>query len=112
MAIRAVEVFGLDSPAAVRLLNESGYYLNARGQYAEAEPLYRHALTIFEKTLRPDHQETAASATWQRSIATKATTPRPSVSNELAADSELEVVSGGLNPQPLPPGRFTPSNQY
>lgn len=27
-------------------------------------------------------------------------------------EAELEVISGGLNPQPLPPGRFTPSNQF
>jgi tetratricopeptide (TPR) repeat protein len=59
MASRLVEDFGLDSVAAARLLNQSGYYLVDRARYAEAEPLYQRALAIREKALGPDHTDTA-----------------------------------------------------
>jgi Tfp pilus assembly protein PilF len=58
---RLVEDFGLDSEAAARLLNESGYYLDDRARYAEAEPLHQRALAIREKALGPDHPDTATS---------------------------------------------------
>ena len=35
--------------------------MRAQENYAEAEPLYRRALAIREKTLGPDHPDTAAS---------------------------------------------------
>ena len=58
---RLVEDFGLDSIAAARLLNQSGYYLHGRARYAEAEPLYRRALAIREKAQGPDHPDTATT---------------------------------------------------
>jgi tetratricopeptide (TPR) repeat protein len=61
VAVRLVEDFGLDSVAAARLLNESGYYLDDRARYAEAEPLYQRALVIYEEARGPDHPDTAAS---------------------------------------------------
>jgi len=61
MAARLVADFGLGSPVAARLLNQSGYYLNGRAQYVEAEPLYRRALAIRETALGPEHPATATS---------------------------------------------------
>ena len=58
---RLVEDFGLDSVAAARLLNQSGFYLHGRARYVEAEPLYRRALAIYEIALGPDHPLTATS---------------------------------------------------
>ncbi len=46
-------------PEAGRLLNEVGYYLYYRAQYGEAEPLYRRAISIGEKTLGPEHPNLA-----------------------------------------------------
>jgi tetratricopeptide (TPR) repeat protein len=56
-----VEDFGLNSVAAARLLNQSGYYLKGRARYAEAEPLLQRALAIYEKAQGPDHADTATS---------------------------------------------------
>lgn len=43
-------------------LNERvGYYLNTRGHYADAEQLLRHALTIREQLLGPEHLDVAVS---------------------------------------------------
>ena len=33
----------------------------AQGNYAEAEPLYRRSLTIYEKVLGPEHPDVATS---------------------------------------------------
>ena len=43
------------------MLNEAGYYLNERARYAEAEPMYRRALEIYELQLGPTHPDTARS---------------------------------------------------
>ncbi len=43
------------------LLNNSGCYHYGRAAYAEAEPLYRRALAIREKTLGSDHPDVATS---------------------------------------------------
>ena len=56
-----MEDFGLDSAAAARLLNQSGYYLDRRARYAEAEPLCQRALAIREKAPGPEHPDTAES---------------------------------------------------
>ena len=56
-----IEQFGLVFAEAVRLLNQAGYYLDGRARYAEAEPLFRRALAIREKTLDEDHTVTATS---------------------------------------------------
>ncbi len=46
---------------AARLLHRMGVYLQARAQYAEGEPLYQHALALYERLLRPDNPELAQS---------------------------------------------------
>lgn len=43
---------------ASRMLNQTGYYLEQRALYDEAEPLYRRALEICEKALGPEHPST------------------------------------------------------
>jgi len=45
----------LDSSASARLFNQAGLYLKARADYAAAEPLYRRALEIDEKSHGPNH---------------------------------------------------------
>jgi len=40
-------------------LNNLGLLYRAQGKYAEAEPLYRRALAIAEKTLGPGHPDLA-----------------------------------------------------
>lgn len=45
----------------VELFHKAGDYLSWRGQYAQAETLFRHALRIQEQTLGADHPETATS---------------------------------------------------
>ena len=50
---------GLEEAASA--LNQSGFYLEARAAYDEAEPLYRRALAIGEKTLGPGHPNVATS---------------------------------------------------
>ncbi|MBD1852490.1 tetratricopeptide repeat protein [Leptolyngbya sp. FACHB-711] len=47
--------------ALARLLNQAGYYLKQRGQYAEAEPLYQRSLEIREAQLGKDHPDVAES---------------------------------------------------
>ena len=54
-----VDEYQLSSTEAARLLNQAGYYLWHRARYAEAEPLYRRALAISEKSLGADHPTVA-----------------------------------------------------
>jgi tetratricopeptide (TPR) repeat protein len=54
-----IDEYGFDFPEAARMLNQAGYYLNERAQYADAEPLYQRALAIYEKTLGPEDLSTA-----------------------------------------------------
>jgi tetratricopeptide (TPR) repeat protein len=54
-----VDEFGFESATAARLLNEAGYYLKERAEYAVAEPLYRRAVAIGERAFGPDHPDTA-----------------------------------------------------
>ena len=42
---------------AARMLNQAGYYLYIRAQYAEAEPLFERSLSIREKALGADHPQ-------------------------------------------------------
>ena len=58
---RFIDELGFEFSEAARMLNQAGYYLRERGQYAEAEPLYRRALAIVEKAVGPEHPNTAAS---------------------------------------------------
>jgi len=43
---------------AASLLLQAGYYLDNRGQYEQAEPLSRRALTTRERVLGPEHPDT------------------------------------------------------
>lgn len=52
---------GEDSLAYARAANEAASNLNAQGRYAEAEPLYRKGLEIWERVLGTDHPSTATS---------------------------------------------------
>jgi tetratricopeptide (TPR) repeat protein len=46
---------------AARMLNQAGFYLYARGQYPEAEPLYRQALEVTRVALGETHPDFATS---------------------------------------------------
>jgi tetratricopeptide (TPR) repeat protein len=56
-----IEELSFESEGASRLLNQTGYYLDERARYAEAEPLYRSALAIGEKVLGPDAPDVATA---------------------------------------------------
>jgi hypothetical protein len=56
-----IEKYSFDFPEAARLLDQAGYYLNERAQYAEAEPLFVRALAIREKALGAEHLVVANS---------------------------------------------------
>jgi tetratricopeptide (TPR) repeat protein len=56
-----IDQYGFDFPEASLLLNQAGYYLNERAQYAEAEPLFARALAIREKAPRAEHPDVATS---------------------------------------------------
>ena len=56
-----IEAWNLTFLEAARLLNQAGTYLQARGRYAEAEPLLKRALAIREQQLGTDHPDTATS---------------------------------------------------
>jgi Tfp pilus assembly protein PilF len=46
-------------PKATRIMNDFGLWLNNRAEHGEAEPLYRRALAIDEKSLGPEHPNVA-----------------------------------------------------
>lgn len=52
---------GDDQIALARVLNDYALTLNAAGRYDEAEPLYREAMAIVEKTLGKEHPSYAGS---------------------------------------------------
>ncbi len=56
-----IKSWGLEFVEAAWLLNQTAYYLEDRAEYAQAEPLHRRALAIYEKALGPEHSETATS---------------------------------------------------
>jgi tetratricopeptide (TPR) repeat protein len=51
----------IESERLAALCNWTGYYLQFRGEYAEARPYYERALAIQEKALGSDHPDTARS---------------------------------------------------
>ena len=53
--------YAITSVEAGALLNQIGYYLNDRGQYAEAEPLYGQALDIHKQAYGEQHPHVATS---------------------------------------------------
>jgi tetratricopeptide (TPR) repeat protein len=56
---RLLNSYDLEFAEGGRLLNQVGYYLAERAEYAQAEPLYRQALAIREKVEGRDHPKTA-----------------------------------------------------
>ncbi|MCI0423971.1 MAG: tetratricopeptide repeat protein, partial [Acidobacteria bacterium] len=56
-----IDKYGFDFPEAAGLMNQAGYYLNERTQYAEAEPLFKRALAIREKAHGAMHPDVATS---------------------------------------------------
>ncbi len=58
-ALREAEKFGEQDPRLARTLNALGEVYRTQGKYAEAEPLYRRALAIWEKALGPEHPNVA-----------------------------------------------------
>jgi tetratricopeptide (TPR) repeat protein len=56
-----IEFWDMEFAEATLLLNQTGYYLHQRAEYAQAEPLYQRALAIREKALGPEHPYTASS---------------------------------------------------
>jgi hypothetical protein len=52
------EKYGVELKKVAALFNQTGLYLKSRAQYHEAEPLYRRAIAILEKTLGPEHPHT------------------------------------------------------
>jgi tetratricopeptide (TPR) repeat protein len=60
-AARLIVKFGFEFDEAARLLNQTGYYCSQRAQYAETQPLYERALSIYEKVLGQDHLDVALS---------------------------------------------------
>ena len=67
-----------DDPA---LMNETAVAFFNAAKYAEAEPLCKRSLAIYEKALGPEHPMwLKASTTWRRSTPRRANTRRPSLS--------------------------------
>ena len=52
---------GPDHPDVAKSLSGLALLYQAQGNYAEAEPLYRRSLTIYEKVLGPEHPDVATS---------------------------------------------------
>ena len=52
---------GVETQRLADLCNWTGYYLKFRGEYTAARPYYERALAINEKSLGPDHPDTATS---------------------------------------------------
>jgi tetratricopeptide (TPR) repeat protein len=48
-----------DHPEAATNLNNLAEFYRSQGKYADAEPLYKRALTIDKKALGPDHPDVA-----------------------------------------------------
>jgi tetratricopeptide (TPR) repeat protein len=53
--------YNLSSETTARLLSQLGYYLNDKGDYARALPLYEQALEIRQTVLGENHPDTASS---------------------------------------------------
>jgi tetratricopeptide (TPR) repeat protein len=56
-----INTYRMESAEECLLLSQVAYYLYQRAEYAQAEPLYRTAITIYEKVLGPEHPHTATS---------------------------------------------------
>ncbi|HZI56572.1 MAG TPA: FxSxx-COOH system tetratricopeptide repeat protein, partial [Verrucomicrobiae bacterium] len=56
-----IGIYSIELEEAGRLLNQAGYYLNERAEYAQAELLLRRALSVSEKALGPEAPNIATS---------------------------------------------------
>jgi hypothetical protein len=67
---------------ARNLLDQAGTYFWQRGQYWEAEPLWKRQLAICERVLGPEDPDTLGTVyiTWQTSTGTRASMSKPSLS--------------------------------
>ncbi|MCH7633940.1 MAG: CHAT domain-containing protein [Proteobacteria bacterium] len=59
-AVKEAEHFGPEDPRLATSLNNLALLYYIQGKYAEAEPLHKRALAIYEKTLGPEHPDVAA----------------------------------------------------
>ena len=60
-ALEQAEKFGPQDQRLATSLNNLAVLYRTQGRYAEAEPLYKRALAIREKTLGPEHPNVAQS---------------------------------------------------
>ncbi len=60
-ALKEAEVFGEQDPRLATSLNNLAVLYDAQGNYAQAEPFYQRAITIYEKALGPEHRDVAAA---------------------------------------------------
>ncbi len=60
-AVKEAEAFGSQDPRLALSLSNLGTLYQARGQHAQAEPLFKRSLAIREKVLGPEHREVAQS---------------------------------------------------
>ena len=60
-ALKEAEGFGPQDPRLATSLNDLGEVYRLQGKYAEAEPLYKRSLAIYEKALGPEHPNVATS---------------------------------------------------
>jgi tetratricopeptide (TPR) repeat protein len=60
-ASELIATYGLQSNVSARLLNQVASHLEARGQYAVAEPLYQQALEVRRQVLGEQHPDFAPS---------------------------------------------------
>ena len=60
-ALKEAERFGPQDPRLARTLSSLAEFYEIQGKYAEAEPLHKRALAIFEKALGPEHRNVAQS---------------------------------------------------
>ena len=61
VALKQAEKFGEQDARLATSLNTLAELYRAQGKYAEAKPLYRRALSIFQKALGPEHPNVATS---------------------------------------------------
>ncbi len=55
------KALGPEHPDVATSLNNLALLYQAQGNYAEAEPLFRRSLAIYEKALGPEHPSVATS---------------------------------------------------
>jgi tetratricopeptide (TPR) repeat protein len=60
-AASLIDEWNFESTCAARLLNQAGFYNSERGRYAEAEPLYTRAVSIYQRALGPEHAYVATT---------------------------------------------------